>query len=135
MIFLSTGKVFLGFWTLLIMLVSFFYLSNLRSSIVLGRYDQSIDTLDDVAKHLSTLYIPMFDFSGTKNGYIRNFRKALGPQIYNKVLCKHQLTFKSNVNVCEYMTCRHTMSTGHMDTGHMVTGHTSTPLSVQVIMY
>ena len=88
MIFLSTGKVFLGFWTLLIMLVSFFYLSNLRSSIVLGRYDQSIDTLDDVANHLSKLYIPMFDYYGTENGYIHNFEKVLGPQVYDKVLCK-----------------------------------------------
>ena len=75
----------MGCWTFTVMLVSFFYLSNLRSSIVVGRYDPNIDTLEDAAKYLSCLYIPMFFWYSQESGYLEFYQEVLGPEVYEMV--------------------------------------------------
>ena len=78
------GKIYLASWSLLIMLLSLFYSSNLRSSIVVQQLEPNIDTLEDAANYLPKVYIPMFNFMGP-DGYLYVYEDILSPEVFAKV--------------------------------------------------
>ena len=74
----------MGLWGLYVMFLIFFFHSNLRTSLIVKQYEPSIDTLEDAAEHISTLYIPMYLYSGPE-GYLQYYEDILGKEVHAKV--------------------------------------------------
>ena len=71
-----------GFWSLLVFFLALFYSSSLRSSLVLQQFEPNVDTLEDAAKFLPKVYVPMFPGYGS---YLEIYENILGPEVYKKV--------------------------------------------------
>ena len=83
MIFLP-ARLFVGFWGLSVFFLVLFYASNLRSCLIVQRFEPEIDTLEDVAHHVPNVYIPMYRSTGDYH-YLHLYQDILGPEVYEKV--------------------------------------------------
>ena len=80
-----TGRLAVGFWCAFATFISLFFASNLRSSLIVQRFEPEINTLEDAKNLLPNVYVPMFPFFNKGEHYLPLYWDVLGPELFEKV--------------------------------------------------